>query len=107
MNKIVVAFDIDGTLRCNCTDTCQDVNQRIVEGLYFFKHMKNVRIMIWSGGGVDYVRQFMYRHNIGEQGICIASKLDQSTWKWGRPDIAIDDMQSCNLGMLNLIVREK
>lgn len=107
MNKITVAFDIDGTLRCNCTDTCQDLNRRVVEGLYFFRHMKNVRIMVWSGGGVQYVEQFLNKHNIGTRKFCLASKLDRSTWRWGAPDIAIDDQQGFSLATLNLIVREK
>jgi hypothetical protein len=107
MKKVTVAFDVDGTLRCNCTDTCQDLNQRTLDGLYFMRHMKNVRIMVWSGGGVAYVEQFLNRHSIGTRSFCLASKLDPSTWRWGKPDIAVDDMQSCELGILNLIVREK
>ena len=27
MKKIRIAFDVDGTLRCNCTETCRDPNQ--------------------------------------------------------------------------------
>lgn len=107
MKRIIVAFDVDGTLRCNCTPTCQDVNKRVMEGFYFFKNMKNTRMMIWSGGGVEYVQQFVDRHNIGVSDLCMASKLDPSTWKWGKPDIAIDDQQAFILGGVNLIVREK
>lgn len=107
MRKVTVAFDIDGTLRCNCTDTCQDLNECTMEGLYFFRHMKNVRIMIWSGGGVNYVESFMRLHAISDRKICVASKLDPATWRWGKPDITIDDQQDFSLGTFNLIVREK
>lgn len=108
MKNIVVAFDTDGTLRCNCTETCQDVNRRIVDLFMILKHMKNTRLMVWSGGGADYARNFFEpKFTDLSKGVCFASKLDPTTWKWGRPDIAIDDIQECELGVVNLIVREK
>lgn len=110
MKQVIIAFDVDGTLRCNCTPTCQDVNMRVMEGLYFFKSLKNVRIMIWSGGGKEYAEAFCRQHNIvlSTPSLLIpASKIDKSTWKWGQPDIAIDDQHAFNLGKINLIVREK
>lgn len=55
MKQVVIAFDVDGTLRCNCTDTCQDVNKRVIDGLYYFKHLKNTHIMIWSGGQYIFI----------------------------------------------------
>lgn len=106
MNTVIIAIDVDGTLRCNCTDTCQDVNRRIVDLLYILKHFKNVKIMVWSGGGVEYARNFMSKFEVAK-GVHYASKVDKSTWKWGQPDIAIDDIQEFNLGKVNLIVREK
>lgn len=108
MQKITIAFDVDGTLRCNCTPICQDINSSIIAGLVFFMRMKNTRIMIWSGGGADYARSFFEpKFSEHSKGICFASKLDKSTWKWGQPDIAIDDIQDFELGKINLIVREK
>lgn len=109
MKKVVIAFDVDGTLRCNCTEICQDVNRRIVDLVYIMSKMKNTRIMIWSGGGADYARAFFFRFQeaSGLKRIHYAGKLDSSTWKWGKPDIAIDDIQSCELGTVNLIVNEK
>lgn len=108
MKRVVVAFDVDGTLRCNCTPTCRDVNRRIVDLMYIMRHMKNVSIMVWSGGGAAYAQHFMHRFESDLiKGMHYASKLDPSTWKWGKPDIAIDDIQDCELGTINLIVREK
>lgn len=101
MRTIVICFDVDGTLRCNCTDTCQDVNRRIVDLLYILATFKNTKIVIWSGGGADYARSFMSRLDL-PKGITFASKLDGL-----RPDIAIDDIQDTALGKINLIVREK
>jgi hypothetical protein len=106
MKTVVVAFDVDGTLRCNCTDTCKDVNRRIVDLLFAIRSMKNTRIMVWSGGGAEYARNFMRPFAL-HSDVIFASKTDKSTWKWGKPDIAFDDMQDCELGDINLIVREK
>lgn len=108
MRKVVVAFDVDGTLRCNHTEDCQDINRRVVDALIFFKHMKNTHVMIWSDGGADYARSFLEpKFPELSKDVHFASKIDTTTWKWGQPDIAIDDIQECNLGKINLIVREK
>lgn len=100
MQKIVVAFDIDGTLRCNCTDTCQDTNENVAKGLEFFNSLKNTRVIIWSGSGKDYAVQWGKKFGISEYR-CF-SKLDAP-----KVDIAIDDQQEFALATFNLIVREK
>jgi hydroxymethylpyrimidine pyrophosphatase-like HAD family hydrolase len=99
MKTIRVAFDVDGTLRCNCSDTCQDPNERQIEGFKFLAHMKNTEMYIWSGGGADYARRFADK--FGLKAKCIS--------KLGAPemDIAIDDIQDTAIGITNLIVREK
>lgn len=113
MKKVTVAIDVDGTLRCNCTDTCQDVNRRIIDLVYILQSMKNVKIIIWSGGGADYARNFMSKFSF--KGIQYADKKFGGRDENGKPifdpetkpDIAIDDIKDCDLGMVNLIVREK
>lgn len=100
MKTVTIAFDVDGTLRCNCTETCRDVNRRIVDLVYILERMKNTKIIVWSGGGADYARSFMGKFNF--KGVTYASKLDDI-----KPDIAIDDQQDFNLATFNLIVREK
>lgn len=115
MKTVTIAFDVDGTLRCNCTDTCQDVNRRIVDLLYIFKSFKNVKVIVWSGGGADYARNFMAKFQDLQKGITYADKKFGGRDENGKalfapdikPDIAIDDIQDCELGTLNLIVKEK
>lgn len=103
MEKTVIAFDVDGTLRCNCTDTCRDVNRRIMDLLFIMHSLKNTKIVVWSGGGAQYAEAFMRPFVEGKlKGITYASKLDGL-----RPDIAIDDIQDTALGTINLIVRGK
>ena len=102
MQKVRVAFDVDGTLRCNCTDTCQDPNQRQIDGFEFFAHMKNTEMFVWSGGGAEYAWRFAQKYHLPiKQSHCIS--------KIGAPemDLAIDDIQDTAIGKVNLIVKEK
>lgn len=102
MQKIKIAFDIDGTLRCNCTDTCQDPNQRIVDLFNILSTFKNTEMYVWSGGGANYAGQHARMYSL-------PVKIDNCIGKIGAPqmDIAIDDIQDTAIGKINLIVREK
>lgn len=103
MKKVTIAVDVDGTLRCNCTDTCEDPNQRIVDLFNTLASFKNTEMFVWSGGGSDYALRFARKFNLKvKDGNCI-DKLGVRQ----RPDIAIDDIQDTALGVINLIVREK
>lgn len=55
MKQITIAFDCDGTLLNN---TKQDMvaNERIRTLLVILSSFKNVRIIVWSGGGELYAR---------------------------------------------------
>lgn len=106
MKRIVIAVDVDGTLRCNCTETCEDPNKRIVELVKTLVTFKNVKIIVWSGGGKAYAQRFMDKYGMPPK-VKAASKLDPSTWIYGRPQIAIDDIQDTAIADINLIVREK
>lgn len=107
MRRVVIAVDVDGTLRCNCTDLCEDPNQRIVDLCKTLSTFKNVKVYVWSGGGADYAERFAYKFGLLPYNVVPASKLDASTWKYGRPQIAIDDIQDTAIADLNLIVKEK
>lgn len=120
MKKTVIAFDVDGTLIRNDGPGDMDggkpvANERIRSLLIALASFKNVRIIVWSGGGALYARQ-----------VCAALAIDKYVDEYRSknligqnpdgshhfepgvtPDIAIDDIQTCKLGTLNLIVREK
>lgn len=106
MQRIVIAVDIDGTLRCNHDEMCELPNKRIVELTKTLATFKNVKVMVWSGAGQAYAQRFMDRYGLGPR-IKAASKLDPSTWLYGRPQIAIDDIQDTAMADFNLIVHEK
>lgn len=108
MEKIVIAFDIDGTLRCNCTSHCQDMNEDVVLLAELLGSMKNTKLIAWSGGGAEYARQFVHKYPRLRDifGDKCYSKFYNSGGE-GMPDIAIDDQQDFTLGKVNLIVRMK
>lgn len=102
MKKITIAVDVDGTLRCNCSDTCEDPNMRIVRLFNILADFKNTEMYVWSGGGAEYARRFASKFDLKVAYKHCISKFDNF-----KPDIAIDDIQETALGGVNLIVKEK
>lgn len=120
MRKITVAFDIDGTLIRNDGPGDMDggkpiANERIRSLLIALASFKNIRIIVWSGGGELYVRRVCaalaidkYVDEYRGKNLVGTSKDGSHIFEPGiTPDIAIDDIQDCRLGALNMIVREK
>lgn len=108
MKTTVIAFDIDGTLRCNCTETCRYTNNDIGVLASILKRMKNTTLIAWSGGGAEYAQSFIDGDDFLSMlfGRRCYSKVDYLQTH-DAPDIAIDDMHDFALGKTNLIVREK
>lgn len=113
MKKVVIAFDVDGTLIDNRIAT-PVANERIRSLLVILSSFKNVKIVVWSGGGELYARQAAAAIGISKYVDEYASKnlvgQNEDGYQFEpdiRPDIAIDDIQACALGAINLIVNEK
>lgn len=102
MKKVLIAFDIDGTLRNNIHDEEIVANERIRDLLIILSSFKNVKILVWSGGGELYARQVANAIGIAHYVDSYATKAPDI-----RPDIAIDDMHEFDMSDINLIVREK
>jgi len=110
MKKISIAFDVDGTLRSNqkpyeLGDTLEVIpNDRIVRLLMILSTFKNVTCHIWSGQGKKYAEDMRIKLSVQRY-----IKLSNCHGKDDgfKPDIAIDDMHSCDLGCFNLICNEK
>lgn len=116
MKKTIIAFDCDGTLISSEALNNKKIiaNERIRTLLITLARFKNVKIVVWSGSGEIWARQ-----------VGAALGIDSYVWKYCSknsvqndsgeqvfspeltPDIAIDDVQACSLGVANLIVREK
>lgn len=115
MKQIVIAFDVDGTLRDNTVEERVVANQRIRTLLITLSSMRNTTIMVWSGGGAMYARQAaaamaieQYVDVFEDKGYGGYDADGHPIFHTGlKPDIAFDDIHECALGALNLIVDEK
>lgn len=118
MKKITIAFDCDGTLvTTESAETKKIVaNERVRTLLITFASMKNTRIIVWSGGGELWARQVCAAIGVDKYVDQYADKNHLGKDEEGKhifapdipkPDIAVDDIQACELGHINLIVREK
>lgn len=111
MRKTIIAFDVDGTLITNNDpDRIHGVASNdevphvpIINMLITLSRFKNVKIVVWSGGGKDYAETWGRRLGLDKYVWRYASKIGNDF----KPDIAIDDIQDCELGLTNLIVRNK
>lgn len=112
LKKITIAFDVDGTLITENGEVYEDIRSLLV----ILSKFKNTRIIVWSGGGELYARQVTSRIGIDKYVDDWADKnhigYDVINKKHDfepdlKPDIAIDDIQACELGVQNLIVRNK
>lgn len=106
MRWIVVAFDIDGTLisHSQLEDGTYWAHEPTVQLLKTLSTFKNIKIVVWSGGGKDYAIRMGRFLAIDEYVWKYASKTEH---KEIQPDIAIDDIQDTAIGLLNLIVHNK
>ena len=127
MKEIVIAFDIDGTLLNNegippetpahMRPKC-GVNIDAVLLLQLLSKQKNVRIIVWSGGGKEYAEKVCreygfekyvdraYGKPVGTHGLSqINGAYDYDTD--GPVDIAFDDIHACLLADKNIIVKMK
>lgn len=107
MKTIRIAFDIDGTLRCNCQEDCEEENYRICQLVTLLGSFKNIELHAWSGGGKAYAWRFVRKYGLDgyiPEKRC-HSKLEHTAIP--KMDIAVDDQHEFNLAHLNLIVREK
>jgi FMN phosphatase YigB (HAD superfamily) len=113
MQTIKIAFDIDGTLRCNAEERHKvdiEQNENITTLLVTLAKFKNTEIHVWSNRGADYAREIIVHFGLERFVKNYHFKTwdknkDQDGFFW--PDIAIDDQQRFDGGLLNLIVREK
>lgn len=107
MEKVTIAFDVDGTLRNNTVENRVEANEDIRELIRILTRFKNVRILVWSGSGELYARQAAKEMHIEHWVDSYASKTDHKAIKLVGKVIAVDDIQDTAIGDINLIVREK
>lgn len=106
MEVVTIAFDVDGTLIRDGGNKADIANERIVELLKILSSFKNVKIIVWSGGGQEYAERWGRLIGVDDYVWKYMSKINANLMGF-KPTIAIDDIQDTKLGQVNLIVREK
>jgi phosphoserine phosphatase len=112
MKQITIAFDIDGTLLNNegippatppHLRPKTSVNLEAVMLLQILSRMKNTRIVVWSGGGLEYAENFVRLYGL-ERYVdkCYAKEACEEPI-----DICFDDVHACELADKNIIVKFK
>lgn len=122
MKDYVIAFDIDNTLIQNADQEIFEErryigepykydapNVRVMEFLVLCsKIFKNVKVLVWSGGGKDYATAWVERMDINNYVWKCAGKAEADELAKKYNIIAIDDIHKTELGnTANLIVRTK
>lgn len=116
MQKVIIAFDVDGTLIKNAgidrqhgIPSSDDVPIVYwINTLQVLSTCKNVKIVVWSGGGKEYAETWGRRLGLDQYVWQYASKLEYARLKTLCDQlIAFDDIQATRLGDVNLIVRNK
>ena len=106
MEPIAICFDVDGTLIDG--DKKHVSTMKLLVALAE-QNWKNVRIVVWSGGGREYAETIVRRYGLDAlRNLQVMGKLQyQELRAKGCRIIAIDDIMDTRLGDVNLIVRNK
>jgi hypothetical protein len=108
--RVVIAWDVDGTLR----NIERESSDRLVYTPYSdmifllvtLAKMKNVRIVVWSARGEEYCRKIVQKFNIRKYVWRCADKTPEAADKYN-VDISFDDQHKFDLAFHNIIVRNK
>lgn len=96
MQTLYVAFDVDNTLIKD-----DKPNKWAVALLMSLAQCKNTKIIVWSGGGADYAREWGTRAELDGFVWAYSHKLNPDLPKI---DIAFDDVEDFQLADKNVIV---
>lgn len=117
MDELLVAFDIDGTILNNegippatppHLRPKTSVNLEVVLLLQLLsKYTKNVKIIVWSGGGQDYAENIVRQYGLEKYVWRAFGKADYDETIHGKVDICFDDVHACKLAEKNIIVKMK
>jgi hydroxymethylpyrimidine pyrophosphatase-like HAD family hydrolase len=105
MERIAFCFDIDGTLIDEEEKHVNTIKLLVAMGE---QKWKNVKVVVWSGGGREYAETFVRRLGLESHVDMVMGKIEyQRLRDEGYRVIAVDDVQDTRLGDVNLIVRNK
>jgi phosphoserine phosphatase len=98
MTRTTIAFDCDGTL----IDDDMNAQEHVRTILAILSVFFDCEIIVWSGGGELYARQVANKIGITQYVDRFMAKDPNFV-----PDIAIDDMEECDLGNVTLALKHK
>ena len=108
MEEITIAFDVDGTLISNTNGLGKEhINLVPFQLMVLLSKQKNVRIMVWSGGGKEYAEQIVSKYGLARYVDIVIAKQEYDEVLHGHVDIAFDDQHEFSLADKNIIVRAK
>lgn len=104
MQKVVWAFDVDGTLIDTLGNEREQYTRLLID---MYRAFKNTKIVIWSGGGKQYAETIGARLGLDSFVWRYMSKLEFNELRdTGWTIVAFDDIQDTRLGDVNAIVRQ-
>lgn len=106
MKDVIIAFDCDGTLIDNGGKMKAEgeINQEMVALLKILAKLKNVYIIIWSGGGQEWADLVARRCGIRDIVAGCHSKIGYDHHQFGEVSIAFDDVETFKMAKINLIL---
>jgi hypothetical protein len=98
-DKMIIAFDIDDTLIIPSVATGFATDTPNYENIFLYRWFQSQgdRLIVWSGGGIDYARMWCDKLGLNPNEIRVKQKYDDI-------DIAFDDC-IVDLGKINYKVR--
>ncbi len=108
MKNIRIAFDVDGTIITNANGLgAERLNVDVYNLMVLLSQMKNVDIIVWSGGGAEYAAQIVHKYGLSKYVSNCFSKQDYDDSIVDKVDIAFDDEHEFSMADKNLIIRLK
>lgn len=110
MKDIIIAFDVDGTIYGSPFSHKGEpvLNVKTIQLMQLLKeHVKNCKIIVWSGGGRDYAEQMVNKWGLDRWVDRCYGKQDYDETIDGEVDIAFDDEYLFDMAKVNLIVKIK
>jgi len=104
---LVIAFDVDDTLIIPSCATGFDTDTPNYETitLYRWFQLQGNHMIIWSGGGADYAKQWAMKLGLtADEYLCKSPEEEDGKFKYREVDIAFDDRDT-ELGKVNVKVK--
>jgi len=114
--KLKIAFDVDWTLISNEVSIYDyKPNEDTVLLLKLLSKLRNVSIIVWSWTGKEHAEKCVEKLGLKSfVKACYSKNHKGKDENWKHifepeifPDICLDDIFACDLGKLNLIVKNK